>query len=52
MAKKQKIKKKCAYCGALFETHQSTAKYCRSSHRVYAFNRAKFERLKELEAKQ
>ena len=50
MAKKEKMVKLCEYCGSEFETHQSLARFCRTSHRVYAFNKARFEKLKRLEA--
>lgn len=52
MAKKEKMTKRCEHCGAEFKTHSTGAKYCKASHRVYAFNRRRMERLKELESKQ
>lgn len=52
MAKKEKMTKRCEHCGAEFKTHSPWAKYCKASHRVYAFNKRRIERLKELESKQ
>lgn len=50
MKKKQKVQKKCEYCGAAFMTHQKEARFCKTSHRVYAHRKAQLERLKQLEA--
>lgn len=52
VAKKEKMSKRCDYCGADFKTHSPWAKYCKASHRVYAFNKRRMQRLKDLEAKQ
>lgn len=49
MKKKEKITKRCEYCGQAFKTHQALARFCKVSHRVYAFRKAQLERLKVLE---
>lgn len=49
--KKPKLKRKCVYCGAVFETDRESARFCKTSHRVNAHRKAQIERLKDLEAK-
>ena len=51
VAKKEKTTKRCEYCGAEYKTHQVSARFCKTSHRVYAFRKAQIERLRTLERK-